>query len=98
MSHSFHTLRASVQFAAALSVVLALRVDRGEDPSALGRQDVVDFLTDLRAREQAGEIITCPPGRMHLMACGRCCAKRTCAGCYRGAGTGRGALRQFASV
>ena len=56
VSLSVHTLRLSVQFAAALSVVLVLRVDRGEDPSALGRQDVVDFLTDLLARERAGEI------------------------------------------
>ena len=68
VSHSFHTLRASVQFAAALSAVLALRVDRGEDPSALGRQDVVDFLTrPVRARAGRRDL-TCPPGRMHLMA------------------------------
>jgi hypothetical protein len=31
-------------------------VDRGEDPAALGRQDVVDFLAHLRARADAGQI------------------------------------------
>jgi hypothetical protein len=56
ISHSVGTLRASVHFAAELSGVLALRADRGEDPSALGRQDAVDFLAHLRGRELSGEI------------------------------------------
>jgi integrase len=56
VSHGVDMLRRAVRFAAALSAVLALRPDRGEDPSALGRQDVVDFLSHLRAREQAGQI------------------------------------------
>ena len=55
ISHSVGSLRASVHFAAELSRVLALRVDRGDDPSALGRQDTVDFLAHLRARELSGE-------------------------------------------
>ena len=80
VSHSFHTLRASVQFAAALSAVLALRVDRGEDPNALGRQDVVDFLTDLFSREQVGGDLAMPAGAHASHGCGRCCVKLTCAG------------------
>jgi hypothetical protein len=36
--------------------VLRLRADGGEDPSLLGRQDVVDFLVRLRARQLRGEI------------------------------------------
>jgi len=62
ISHSVGTLRASAHFAAQLSGVLALRSDRGEDPSALGRQDAVDFLAHLRAREHSGEI---PSSRQH---------------------------------
>jgi integrase len=56
VSRSVDSLRVAVRFAAALSAVLALRPDRGEDPTALRRQDVVDFLAHLRAREDAGQI------------------------------------------
>ena len=37
-----------VHVATALSAVLRLRGDRGDEPGALGRQDVVDFLVHLR--------------------------------------------------
>ena len=53
---SVDTLCLDVQAAVELSKVLCLRCDRGEDPAALGRQDAVDFLMHLSARERAGEI------------------------------------------
>jgi hypothetical protein len=56
VSRSVSILRLSVRVAAELSKVLDLRGDRGEDPSALGRQDAVDFLAHLRARLLSGEI------------------------------------------
>ena len=56
VSRTVGTLRETVRVAAALSGVLALREDRGEDPSVLGRQDAVDFLMHLRARELSGEL------------------------------------------
>ncbi len=56
VSRSVDTLQWAAHVAAELSRVFCLRGDGGEDPSALGRQDAVDFLTHLRARELAGEI------------------------------------------
>ena len=51
VSRNVGTLRETVHVAAALSAVLRLREDRGDEPRALGRQDAVDFLMHLRARE-----------------------------------------------
>ena len=48
VSRNVDTLRETVHVAAALSAVLRLRGDRGDEPGALGRQDAVDFLTHLR--------------------------------------------------
>ncbi|MGH2842926.1 MAG: tyrosine-type recombinase/integrase, partial [Solirubrobacteraceae bacterium] len=56
VSRTVGTLRSGVTAAVELSGVLALRADGGEVPSALGRQDVVDFLVHVRARERSGEI------------------------------------------
>jgi integrase len=56
VSHSTNNLRLGVSVAVELSGVLRSRDDRGEDPSALGRQDAVDFLVHLRARERSDEI------------------------------------------
>ena len=56
VSHSINNLRLGVSVAVELSGVLRSRDDRGEAPSALGRQDAVDFLVHLRARERSGEI------------------------------------------
>ena len=56
VSRTVGRLRETVRAAAALSAVLRLREDRGEHPSALGRQDAVDFLMQLRARELSGEL------------------------------------------
>lgn len=56
ISRSVGLLRLDVYVAIQLSNVLRLRPDRGEDPSSLGRKDVVDFLVHLRARQVAGEI------------------------------------------
>ena len=62
VSRSIGLLRLDVYVAIELSIVLRLRRDRGDDPSRLGRQDMVDFLVHLRARELRGEM---SPGR-HL--------------------------------
>jgi hypothetical protein len=80
ISHSVGSLRASVHFAAELSRVLALRVDRGDDPSALGRQDTVDFLAHLRARELSGEAPNNRATASAFAGCGRCCARRVSVG------------------
>lgn len=56
VSHSVGLLRLDAYVVLELSNVLRMRVDGGEDPSSLGRQDVVDFLVHLRARRLAGEI------------------------------------------
>jgi integrase len=56
VSHSVGLLRLDAYVAIELSSVLGLRADAGEDLSVLGRQDVVDFLVHLRARQLAGEI------------------------------------------
>ena len=56
VSHSVGLLRLDAYVGIALSNVLRLRPDGGEDPSLLGRQDVVDFLVHLRARQLRGEI------------------------------------------
>ena len=56
VSRSVDTLCLDVQAAVELSKVLCVRSDRGEDPTALGRQDAVDFLMHLSARERSGEI------------------------------------------
>ncbi len=56
VSHSVGLLRLDAQVAIELSKVLGLRVDGGEDPSLLARQDVVDFVVHLRARLLRGEI------------------------------------------
>ena len=56
MSRSIGLLRLDAYVAIELSNVLRLRRDRGDDPSRLGRQDMVDFLVHLRARELRGEI------------------------------------------
>ena len=50
VSRNVDTLRETVHVAAALSAVLRLRGDRGDEPRALGRQDAVDFLTHLGTR------------------------------------------------
>ena len=67
VSRSVGALRETVRVAAALSVVLALRADCGEDPSALGRQDAVDLLMHLRARELSGELTN---SRHRELVCG----------------------------
>jgi integrase len=54
VSRTVGRLRETVRAAAALSAVLRLREDRGDEPRALGRQDAVDFLMHLRARELSG--------------------------------------------
>ncbi|MGO9750026.1 MAG: tyrosine-type recombinase/integrase [Solirubrobacteraceae bacterium] len=64
VSHNVGNLWLSVRVAVELSGVLALRDDRGDDPSALGRQDAVDFLVHLRARELQGAI-----GNHHRRRC-----------------------------
>ncbi len=56
VSHSVGLLRLDACVGIELSSVLRLRVDGGEDPRLLGRQDVVDFLVHLRARQLRGEI------------------------------------------
>ena len=56
VSHSVGLLRLDAYVGIALSNVLGLRPDGGEDPSLLGRQDVVDFLVHLKARQLRGEI------------------------------------------
>ena len=56
VSHSVGLLRLDAQVAIELSKVLGLRADGGEVPSSLGRQDVVDFVVHLRARQLRGEI------------------------------------------
>ena len=56
VSRDVSVLRLGVYVATELSAVLAVRGDRGEDPSALARRDVVDFLMHLRARAQRGEL------------------------------------------
>lgn len=56
VSHSIGLLRLDAQVGIELSKVLSLRADGGEDPSSLGRQDVVDFLVHLRARHVRREI------------------------------------------
>jgi len=56
VSHSVGLLRLDAQVAIELSKVLGLRADGGEDPSLLARQDVVDFVVHLRARQLRGEI------------------------------------------
>jgi integrase len=66
VSRSVDTLRESVHAAAALSMVLGLREGRGEDPGALRRQDAVDFLMHMRARELSGELSS---QRHHQLVC-----------------------------
>ncbi len=56
VSHSISLLRLDAQVGIELSNVLRLRSDGGDDPRALGRQDVVDFLVHLRGRQLRGEI------------------------------------------
>lgn len=56
VSHSISLLRLDAQVGIELSNVLRLRPDGGGDPRALSRQDVVDFLVHLRARQLHGEI------------------------------------------
>ncbi len=56
VSHSISLLRLDAQVGIELSNVLRLRSDGGDDPRALGRQDVVDFLVRLRGRQLRGEI------------------------------------------
>jgi integrase len=56
VSHSVGLLRLDAQVTIELSKVLRLRADGGEDPSVLGRQDVVDFVVHMRARQLRGEI------------------------------------------
>jgi hypothetical protein len=56
VSHSVGLLRLDAQVGIEVSNVLRLRPDGGADPSLLGRQDVVDFLLHLRARQLRGEI------------------------------------------
>jgi integrase len=58
VSRCVGNLQLGVRVAVELSGVLALRDDRGDDPSALGRQDAVDFLVHLNARERSGQIST----------------------------------------
>jgi hypothetical protein len=67
VSRSVDTLRETVHVAVALSPVLRLRGDRGDEPRALGRQDAVDFLMHLRARELAGELTN---SRHRQLVCG----------------------------
>jgi integrase len=56
VSHSIGLLRLDAQVGIELSNVLRLRPDGGHDPRALGRQDVVDFVVHLRARQLRGEV------------------------------------------
>ena len=56
VSRSIGLLRLDASVGIELSNALRLRVDAGEDPRLLGRQDVVDFLVHLRARRLRGEI------------------------------------------
>jgi len=56
VSHSVGLLRLDAQVAIELSKLLGLRADGGEDPSLLARQDVVDVVVHLRARQLRGEI------------------------------------------
>ena len=56
VSRSVGSLRLGVHVAVELSAVLGMRGDRGDDPSVLGRQDAVDFLVHMRARELRGEL------------------------------------------
>jgi hypothetical protein len=58
VSRSVGLLRLDAYVAIELSNVLRLRPGRGEDPSSLRRQDVVDFLVHLRASQVAGAITT----------------------------------------
>ena len=88
-------LQLGVRVAVELSNVLALRGDRGEDPSALGRQDAVDFLVHLRARELQGAISN-HHHRICVAASGRFCARRASAGCIDGLARLRGSSDEFA--
>ena len=56
VSHSVGLLRLDAYVGIALSSVLRLRPDGGENPSLLGRQDVVDFLVHLKALQVRREI------------------------------------------
>jgi len=67
VSRSVGTLRGTVHAAAALSAVLRLREDGGDEPRALGRQDAVDFLMHLRARGLSGELTN---SRHRELVCG----------------------------
>ena len=102
ISHSVGTLGASVHFAAELTGVRALRVDRGDDPSALGREDTVNFLAHPLARAHAGEMPSSrqrkqPPARVRVMGRGAV-AGGARAGAARAARTGRWALGAVRSV
>ena len=95
VSRNVDRLCETVHVAAALSAVLRLRGDRGDEPGALGRQDAVDFLTHLRARELAGELTN---SRRRELVCGvRALLRETRErGLHRQAGPLEGLADEFA--
>ena len=98
VSHSVELLRLDAQFAIELSKYFALRADGGDVPSSLGRQDVVDFLVHLRARQLAGRDHQRLSAHLCHRALGRCCATRANAGCHRRPGPLAGLAEEFALV
>ena len=95
VSRNVDRLRETVHVAAALSAVLRLRGDRGDEPGGLGRQDAVDFLTHLGTRELAGELTN---SRHRELVCGvRALLRETRErGLHRQAGPLEGLADEFA--
>jgi integrase len=95
VSRNVDRLRETVHVAAALSAVLRLRGDRGDEPGGLGRQDAVDFLTHLGTRELAGELTN---SRHRELVCGvRALLRETRdRGLHRQAGQLEGLADEFA--
>jgi len=95
VSRNVDRLRETVHVAAALSAVLRLRNDRGDEPGGLGRQDAVDFLTHLGTRELAGELTN---SRHRELVCGvRALLRETRErGLHRQAGPLEGLADEFA--
>ena len=98
ISHSVGLLRLDAQVAMELSNVLRLRADRGEDPSALGRQDVVDFVVHLRGPSSCGARSPTHISATASPAFGRCCATARERGLHRRPGPLAGLAEEFAVV